>query len=110
MLTFRTGVCLVLLIGIVPGCVLTDGTPSEIASADRLVRQHARDLATGRFTEQTHPSPASDPMPRLTMRPRSTSGGSAEVLRQVALMQNEPLQGQKPPAREPLRIPPGLPG
>jgi cobalt-zinc-cadmium efflux system outer membrane protein len=119
MLASRNGICLVLLLGVLPGCVLTDGTPSEIASADRLVRQHARDLATGRLPANPPPLSAPpplnpDPLPRLCMRPRSTAGGPADYLQQVAWVQPEPLQGQKPPQRTPTQsrfsIPPGLPG
>jgi cobalt-zinc-cadmium efflux system outer membrane protein len=130
MLTYRNGICLVLLLGIVPGCVLTDGTPSEIASADRLVRQHARDLATGGLPAEPPPLPVTpplnpDPVPRLSMRPRS-----AEALELTSALQQPTRapEGQwfeeilRPPGfiirllgfeftkRTPFRMPPGLPG
>lgn len=119
MLVYRTGLCLVLLLGVVPGCVLTDGTQAEIASADRLVRQHARDLATGRFTAAPASQPGgapleSDSVPHLAMRPRRADAPDLTGnLRQAAWAQGQPLFGEAGQGKgrpQPFRIPSGLPG
>ena len=138
MLKYGNGICLVVLMGTLPGCVLTDGSQVELGQADQVVRQHARDLALGRWPTEPPPLPAvpplgSNPVPRLTLRPQfAEAAGPADTLRQVAGMQREPLQGQKPPDKttpekplsprgtgtelgaggrpQPFRMPPELPG
>ena len=62
MLKYGNGICLVLLLSTLPGCVLTDGSQVELSQADQVVRQHARDLAMGHWPTEPPPPPALPPL------------------------------------------------
>ena len=120
---YRDRIGLVLLLGLVPGCVLTDNSQVDLALAEQALRRVAPDRPPRALAGSpgTPPPLAAIDRPQacrvaLHVRPAGEEDGS---IRQAAAQREQPpgprltvppgaREGQ--PARPRLTIPPGLPG